>query len=161
MMNKKAQYYPKKGHPFLTGFFIILLLGLVTFGVFYYFGYIKMEDIKQMTTKIKLPDSKPVYNPITLNNEVTWCQKQNINTGVDLNTPLSITILGYEQENNCCVKRYNGVYCSDKTIVDIDVCKSGDIGGDIIWTRFNNVFIDNGLALQLIQSLKKDVKVCI
>ena len=157
-MNKKANIF---------GTIVIIILVLVIlFFVALYFNILTKDRVNQAINNVRIKvlglsnQTNINFYPEALNNEIDWCQKQNINTGDDLNTPQTISILGYDQENTCCAKEYAGYTCDTKIITKLIICKDADIGGNIIWFKYDGKYLDNNLALPYVKSLKKDLSVC-
>ena len=161
---KKAQYRGETS--FGKKFLIFLIIIFMLIGVSYYFDFINTRNmIKKLFTsgKEKVNDamssdtgsSKNKYQPHTPEVNLDWCNTQNIPVDSSETSPISIKILGQNQESNCCIKQVSGYdSCLNKS-VNLNYCYTSNIGGKIIYVTIDDKYFSPYYYQQYIKNIHK------
>lgn len=128
-MNSKGQYTQQSN----TGLMIILILAL-----FVVIG----GSIYILQSKGKIPPIQsfmPIYKPVFVEPPINanFCIAQKIVPGVDLRTPITQEIKGWDKLSDCCVRDYVGYSdCLGKEIT-LSICYRAEIGGELMYAKVN------------------------
>ena len=150
-MNKKAQQYQEKSNKLLWFIFILIVVA----GLLYYFGKLGAVTggIMKIGSNIFGGGSKnevATPTPVQLSNEIEWCKMQSISTGDDLNNPSTNTIRGYDTLHSCCLQEFLGWSSCENKEVKLEICYSSQIGGSLIYSRYNGYYLRNALTYKTI-----------
>ena len=143
------------------GKILIIALLLIAIGIFamLYFGIWNKSLILSWFHLEQTPQSiienTAKSNSLSTTVETPNCLRQNIQVSPAEDKPVSISILGADSTLGCCVTAYTGFTCGSEKQINIYQCKTSQIAGEIIYSRQENQFIDNSIAIGLISQLRK------
>lgn len=87
---------------------------------------------------------------VQLSTEVSWCQPQVLSTGTDMWAPATNVVRGWDTLNQCCLQEYSGYNpCYDKE-TKLQICYTGNVGGELKYARFEDYYLQNPLQYQQI-----------
>ena len=140
----------------VSGGVILLIIVIIGFFAIWYvnpFGVKEKMDIKTITSKVSSgKNTFESYQPAT---KLFWCIEQDIDSGLSEYNAKTIKMLGEDNVNNCCVKRFEGHNNCLNQSETIDMCYTSSIGGEIKWIKINNKFKNPRYYDEYISNLNK------
>ena len=142
---------------------ILLVIGIIFVVSLLYFGILTTERIFSwfgfQPTPKSLVESQFTGNSFSNTLETNFCKRQNIPTnGVD--SPISISRLGYSVEQECCWDKVDGYQCGMQEISTFYKCQTADINGVVKAVLYQNKYLDPMIGISMIKGLRNYVRSC-
>lgn len=154
-MNKKG------GNGFFIFIVFILLIGVL---IFVFMGN-KWDVTRVLHEKLLNKNSTVVQVTGAISNELVltqppikesgWCKIQEINVSKGDEEPTTDKISGWDSINGCCVREVTGFNCALMKQSTVKYCYTSDVGGSIVWSSVDGVFIDAYSYKLFIEDLDK------
>jgi hypothetical protein len=149
--------YERPKSKFFLFFIVFIILIIIAFFVF---GdrFTLTRDLKEKvlnsfsSTKTTVTAEKTFIMPPT---ESDWCKIQELNVDSNMEEPVRDRIVGWDDSEQCCVRRVDGYNCALHRESYTQYCDTGNVGGRIVWAMVDGYYINNDLYKAFIEDLDK------